>query len=105
MAEVMARRKTSLGTLARCMERYPQVLVNVPVPSKPPLEEFPQIRAQIERSQDALGDGARILLRYSGTEDLARVMIEGTDQAKVTREANAIADLVRQTIAESRKRG
>ncbi len=98
MAEVLERRKASLGTLAACLTKYPQVLINVRVPSKPPLEELPAVNAQLERSQAVLGDGARILLRYSGTENLARVMIEGPEQAAIAREAEAIAAAIRQSI-------
>lgn len=98
LAEVLARRGEPLSALAACMEKYPQVLVNVRVPRKPPLEQLPQIQTQIERARAALGDGARILLRYSGTENLARVMIEGGDAAAIAREATAIAQVIQQTI-------
>ena len=98
MAKVMARRNSSLATLAACMTRYPQILINVRVPRKPPLEEFPQIQAQVEHAQSVLGDSARILLRYSGTENLARVMIEGLDEKEITREAEAIARVIQKTI-------
>ncbi len=99
LAEVLARRQSSLGTLASCMTKYPQVLVNVRVKSKPPLDQIPEIQEQVERSRAALGDTARILLRYSGTENLARVMIEGVDQVEITKEAHAIANVIQQTLA------
>ncbi len=98
LGEVMARRGASLHALAACMTRCPQVLVNVRVQSKPPLEQIPEIQAQLERSRRALGSGARILLRYSGTENLARVMIEGTDATTIAREADALAEVIRQAI-------
>ena len=98
VADVMARSGKTLSTLAACMTRYPQVLVNVRVPRKPPFEQFPQIQTQVEQSHAALGDGARILLRYSGTENLARVMIEGKDADAIAREANAIAAVIQETI-------
>ncbi len=98
IAEVMARQGAPLSALAPGMRKYPQVLVNVRVPRKPPLDEFPLIQEQVERSRQTLGDGARILLRYSGTENLARVMIEGSDQESIAREAGAIAGAIRQTI-------
>jgi phosphoglucosamine mutase len=98
LAQVMARKNASLAALAACMKKYPQVLVNVPVPRKPPLETFPQIQTQLELARSALGDGTRILLRYSGTEDLARVMIEGADAARIAIEANAIARVIQETI-------
>ena len=80
------------------MTRYPQVLVNVRVPRKPPIEQFLSIQEQIEKSRGVLGDSARILLRYSGTENLARVMIEGPDAVVIEREANAIAAVIQETI-------
>jgi phosphoglucosamine mutase len=80
------------------MTRFPQVLVNVRVPRKPPFEQFPSIQEQIERSRVALGESARILLRYSGTENLARVMIEGADAVIIEREANEIAKIIQETI-------
>lgn len=98
VAQVLAQRREPLSELAACMIKYPQVLVNVRVPRKPPLEQLPQIQKQVVRAQSALGDGARILLRYSGTENLARVMIEGSDAAMIAREANAIAQVIQQTI-------
>ena len=98
VAQVLARRGESLAALAACMTKYPQVLINVRVPHKPPLEQLPQVQTQLALSQSALGDRARILLRYSGTENLARVMIEGNDAALIAREANAIAQVIQQTI-------
>ena len=98
VADVIVRSGKSLAELASCMTRYPQVLVNVRVPRKPPFEQFSSIQEQIEKSQAVLGDSARILLRYSGTENLARVMIEGPDAVVIEREANAIAAVIQETI-------
>ncbi len=97
LADVIARSGNPLSALAACMTRYPQVLINVRVPRKPLLDQFPQIQNQVAQAQAALGD-ARILLRYSGTENLARVMIEGRDAVAIERHANAIADVIRETI-------
>jgi phosphoglucosamine mutase len=98
LADVLARRGESLSTAAACMRRYPQVLINVPVSHKPPLDEIRPVQLQLERSRAALGDGSRILLRYSGTENLARVMIEGSDAAEIERQAHAIAATIRDAI-------
>ena len=98
MAQVIAQRRAPLSALAACMAKYPQVLVNVRVPRKPPLDQIPEIQSQIEQSRVALGDTARILLRYSGTENLARVMIEGEDETKIREQANRLADLIRKSI-------
>ncbi len=99
LAEILARRGARLSELAAGMQKYPQVLINVPVPYKPPLHDFPKIREQVALSQTILGQDARILLRYSGTENLARVMIEGADALLIAREAHAIARVVQETIA------
>jgi phosphoglucosamine mutase len=98
VADVLARTGKPLSELAACMKRYPQVLINVRVPRKPPFDDFPAIEEQIEKSREQLRDGARILLRYSGTENLARVMIEGSDLSAITHEANAIAGIIQKTI-------
>lgn len=98
LARVMAQRGQTLAQLATYMTRYPQVLVNVRVPRKPPLDEFPPIQDAIARAQRALGNSARIVVRYSGTENLARVMIEGKDARAIEREANAIAQVIQETI-------
>jgi phosphoglucosamine mutase len=98
VAEVLARHGEPLSSLAACMKKCPQVLVNVRVPRKPPLEGFPQIQTRIEQSRAALGSSSRIVLRYSGTENLARVMIEGNDAAMIEREANGIAAVIQETI-------
>ncbi len=97
LADVIVRSGRPLSELAACMTRYPQVLINVRVPRKPPLEEFPAIQDQIAQSNALLGD-ARILVRFSGTENLARVMIEGKDAAAIEREARAIATVIQETI-------
>jgi phosphoglucosamine mutase len=98
VAEVIARSGKSLAQLAACMTRYPQVLVNARVPRKPPLDQFPPIQEAIANAQVTLGDDARILVRYSGTENLARVMIEGKDAGAIERAANAIAAVIQETI-------
>ncbi len=98
LAEVMARRGASLSALAGCMHKYPQVLINVRVPNKPPLEQIPAIQAQLARARAVLGAHARILLRYSGTENLARVMIEGMDATAIAREAEMLSEVIRQNI-------
>ena len=69
----------SLAELADCMTEYPQVLVNMPVSKKPPLEEVPEIMAAIDAANEALGNNGRTLVRYSGTEKKLRVLVEAKD--------------------------
>ena len=90
----------SLGDLAAQMTRFPQVLVNVRVRSKPPLDTLPDVTAAIEQVERELQGRGRLLVRYSGTENLARVMIEGEDQIKVKEQANKISDVIRKAIGE-----
>lgn len=88
----------SLCQLASQMTRYPQLLVNVRVRSKPPFDSLMGVRAETERLERELKGRGRLLLRYSGTENLARVMIEGEDEIKIREQANRLADLIREAI-------
>ncbi|HWP41627.1 MAG TPA: phosphoglucosamine mutase, partial [Blastocatellia bacterium] len=81
-----------LGMLASEMVRFPQVLVNVKVRSKPPLETIPEIQREIERIERDMQGRGRLLVRYSGTENLARVMIEGEQQERIEEQANHLAE-------------
>ena len=69
-----------LESLVEGLKDYPQVIVNVKVKSKPPLESLPQVAKALDEAQTALGENGRIVLRYSGTEPLARVMVEAEHQ-------------------------
>jgi phosphoglucosamine mutase len=91
----------TLAELAAQMKRYPQVLVNVQVQSKPPLDSLPAIKAAIEELESELQGNGRLLVRYSGTENLARVMIEGEKQSHIDAQANHLAEIIRQTIGAS----
>ena len=87
-----------LADLSAELEVYPQVLVNVPVRSKPDLEAEPEITSAISEAEDALAGRGRVLVRYSGTEPLLRVMIEGCDADIVQRLAGTIAERARQRL-------
>jgi phosphoglucosamine mutase len=88
---VMVREGKPLSELAQCMTRTPQVLVNVKVERKRPLEELPDVQGLIRKVELDLGEDGRVLVRYSGTEAKARVMIEGPDQARIQQQAEEIA--------------
>jgi phosphoglucosamine mutase len=83
-----------LETLAACMRKFPQVLVNVPVRSKPALDAVPGLMERVAALESEMRGAGRILLRYSGTESLARVMIEGADAERIRAMADEIAGLV-----------
>jgi phosphoglucosamine mutase len=78
--------------------RYPQILVNAPVREKLPFEDVPAISTASREVEDQLAGEGRLLLRYSGTENLARVMIEGKDQSVIERQANGLADVIRASL-------
>ena len=81
MLQVLRRQKVPLSELARAFRAFPQVLINVPVERKPNLSDVPRVMDEVRRIEGELGDDGRVLLRYSGTEALARVMVEGPDAA------------------------
>lgn len=88
---VMAAEGRALSDLASCMSRTPQVLVNVAVGRRRPLEELPEVTRLIAAIERELGDDGRVLVRYSGTEAKARVMIEGPDEAAIQARAEEVA--------------
>lgn len=86
-----------LWELVSPIELFPQVMVNVKIAHKRPLEDFPEIQAAIDDAQGKLKDG-RILVRPSGTEPKVRVMMEGESEAQIKTLANAIADVIRKAM-------
>ncbi|MEY2981098.1 MAG: hypothetical protein RL562_1325, partial [Planctomycetota bacterium] len=79
-------------------ERFPQRLENVRVSSKPPLEDNPRITAAVARCEAALGEEGRVVLRYSGTESLCRVMVEAPDRTTVDRLVDEMVSVVREEL-------
>jgi phosphoglucosamine mutase len=96
---VMVREGRPLSELAAAMTRYPQVLLNFPVAKKRPFEEMPSVQQLIARVERDLGSDGRVVVRYSGTESKARVMIEGTDEAGIKAQADEIASTLKAALA------
>jgi phosphoglucosamine mutase len=96
---VMVEEGKPLSELARSMTRYPQVLLNFAVAKKRPFEEMPSVQKAIARVETDLGAEGRVVVRYSGTESKARVMIEGTDEARIKAHADEIAKTLQQALA------
>ncbi len=87
-----------LSELRRVMQRFPQVLLNVPVAGKPAVAVVPELTAAISRAEAALGDRGRVLVRYSGTEPLLRIMVEGEHEAQIRELAEGMAETARRTL-------
>ena len=95
---VMKRTGRPLAELAAGMAQVPQVMVTVRVRERVDPGQSPAIQAAVQRVEQALGTAGRVVLRASGTEPLIRVMVEGEDEAVVTRHANELAEIVRQSV-------
>jgi phosphoglucosamine mutase len=81
------------------MTRFPQVLLNFNVERKVPIDQLPTVEAIIAKVEKELGQDGRVLVRYSGTESKARVMIEGPDEVTIRALAEEIADCMRKALA------
>ncbi|PLY02811.1 MAG: phosphoglucosamine mutase [Desulfuromonas sp.] len=95
---ILQRSGKPLSELAQVMTACPQVLVNVAVTSRMPVDDIPGLSDAVARVEGELGDNGRVLLRYSGTESLLRVMVEGEDQAQIDAYANELAGLIRRVV-------
>lgn len=95
---VMRRRQRPLSELAGIMEPLPQVLVNVRVKKKKDIEAFPEVASLLSSIDEKMKDEGRVLIRYSGTEPLLRIMLEGRDKGEIESWSEEIADLVRKRI-------
>ncbi len=93
--DVVHRSGKTLGELIADLKNYPQVILNVKVREKVPLETLPAVVETIRAAEEALRDTGRVVIRYSGTEALARVMIEAESEAAMRQHAEAIAAAIR----------
>jgi phosphoglucosamine mutase len=93
--ELIARSGKSIDELTADLKVFPQVIVNIKVREKKPLEGIPTVAVRIREAEEDLKDSGRVVIRYSGTEALARVMIEAESEEAMRRHANAIADAIR----------
>ena len=95
---IIAETGQPLEELVRGLSVFPQTLRNVRVREKTPLESMPQVMEQIRVSEKSLGNSGRLLVRYSGTELLARVMVEAESAEQVDRHASAIVRAIERSI-------
>ena len=94
----MKKEDQPLSKMASIMKVFPQMLINIDVKRKPEIETVPEIMAAIKKAEDALGDKGRVLVRYSGTQNMCRVMVEGPTQKETKKYCQLIADVVEKIL-------
>lgn len=95
---MLQKRGKPLSWVRTLFEKFPQVLENIRVREKRPLDECPTVQAEIDYAKDFLGQDGRVLVRYSGTEPLLRVMMEGPSKPKLQELTNRIIQKARQVL-------
>jgi phosphoglucosamine mutase len=95
---VMKRKETSLAELAQVMVTFPQTHRNVTVQEKKDFSQIPEIQKKINEFQRILGVRGRLLVRYSGTEPVVRIMVEGEDKVQIDRVADAMVETFQNTM-------
>jgi phosphoglucosamine mutase len=98
LLSAMLKAGKPLSELARLMDVFPQKLINVDVASKPPIDSVPAITEAIAQVESELGDEGRVLVRYSGTQNMCRVMVEGPTVEATEMYATRLADVVKDAI-------
>jgi len=98
LLKVMRERQRHASELAGMLELFPQKMVNVRVKSKIPFEQSPDLQDSVQKAEQELGDNGRVLLRYSGTESVARVMVEGENVKTVEKLAGELSGVVEECM-------
>jgi len=98
MLKLMRRTGRPLSDVVRCMEAVPQVLLGVTVSQKPDLSSLPELQQAIQSCEKSLNGMGRVLVRYSGTEPLVRVMVEGQDDSQIRQVADELVKVVKAAI-------
>jgi len=96
---LMKRTEKPMSELVKAMTAVPQVLLNVKVAKKPKLESVPDLARVIRECEERLNGTGRVLVRYSGTEPLLRIMVEGEKDSTIREVADRLADVVRTHLA------
>ena len=99
MLRIMKQKQSLLSHLSRCWARYPQVITNIKVREKKPFEELDGVLQLVSQAEKELkADGGRVLLRYSGTEPKARLLIEGRDSETLQRWSTKISEAIKKQV-------
>jgi phosphoglucosamine mutase len=95
----MKKAQKPLSELAQVMKVFPQKLINVDVKTKPELSTIPEISQVIKDIEEQLADTGRVLVRYSGTQNMCRVMVEGPTREDTENYCKKIADVLREKLS------
>jgi phosphoglucosamine mutase len=98
LIEAIQAENKPLSELSRMMSPYPQVLINAEVHSKPDIESVPEIIDAIKSVESELGDRGRVLVRYSGTQPICRIMVEGPSEGDTRRYCQQVSDIISKKI-------
>ncbi|MDD5100292.1 MAG: phosphoglucosamine mutase [Syntrophales bacterium] len=98
VAAAMKKEGKTLSELSKIMKVFPQALINVTVKSRPEIDTVPAIETVIREVEATLGSQGRVLVRYSGTQNMCRVMVEGPSQEETGRHCRKIADVVEKQL-------
>jgi phosphoglucosamine mutase len=98
LLETCARENSTLDALSADLTVFPQLLVNIRVKNRKPLDQLPGVVGEIRACETALNGLGRVVVRFSGTEPLARVMVEGPDMTQVQDWADRIANAIRREL-------
>lgn len=99
---IMKAKEKSLSELATIIDLYPQVLLNVRVEEKKDLNNIPELSKQIKKNEDRLNGKGRINIRFSGTESISRVMVEGEDESLINEIAQELAQTIEKELGVNR---
>ena len=92
LLDIINNSNKSLSDLSSIITPYPQVLINLPVKSKPSLESFNTLNKLIKNAENDFNDNGRVLIRYSGTEAICRIMVEGKNNDMVHFHSNILVN-------------
>jgi phosphoglucosamine mutase len=98
LLRALGESRKTLAEITAGFKRYPQILLNVRVGEKVPFGDLAPVQAEVKEVEELLSHKGRLLLRYSGTERLARVMIEGENQGEIEEYARRIANAIEREI-------
>ncbi|MBU4283943.1 MAG: phosphoglucosamine mutase, partial [Nanoarchaeota archaeon] len=92
---IMKKTGKKLSELARCITKFPQVMVNVNVKKRIDFEKMPKVMEKINKAKKKLKDNGRVIVRYSGTQNIARIMVEGINEKEIKKYTKEIADEIK----------